>query len=100
MPATINVPPNKHQIDMRLIGFVGLCWVFVFKAHDNRLQGLCFWNYYKAMFKKGKENCHISTEMVDFFNRQLSMLKEIANKMHQIDIKMATEQIADCVALI
>ena len=38
--------------------------------------------------------------MVDFFNRQLSMLKEIANKMHQIDSSLAAEQIKDCATLI
>lgn len=52
------------------------------------------------MFKKAKENCIIPNEMVDFFNRQLAILKEIAHKLPQIDTQLAAEQIKDCATLI
>lgn len=41
------------------------------------------------MFKKVKENCNIPNEVLDFFSRQLTILKEIAHKLPQIDVKLA-----------
>ena len=52
------------------------------------------------MFKKSKENYNIPNEMVDFFNRQLALLREIAHKLPHIDTHLAAEQIKDCTTLI
>lgn len=52
------------------------------------------------MFKKTKEHCNIPNEVLDFFNRQLNILKEIAHKLPQIDVQLAAEQIKDCTTLI
>ena len=38
--------------------------------------------------------------MVDFFNRQLALLREIAHKLPHIDTQLAAEQIKDCTTLI
>jgi hypothetical protein len=38
--------------------------------------------------------------MIDFFNRQLAILREIAHKLPHIDTQLATEQIKDCTTLI
>ncbi len=60
---------------------------------------LHFWNII-SMFKKFKENYNIPNEMIDFFNRQLAILREIAHKLPHIDTQLATEQIKDCTTLI